>query len=473
MNAPSSLLAQFSAASPVRRWTLVIGLLVVAACVAVAGWLLLRPSYEVMFSGLRRQDAAAITAELEKQKIPFRYDEQNAAILVPRGDSRATRLKLMSRDLRLQGVVGLELFNNSDLGLTEFAQKVNYQRALQGELARTIMTLDEIDLARVHITLPDSSLFRRDNARPKASVALFLRDGQSLSAESIRGIQRLVAASVPELSPADVSVLDASGAPASASSGEIDDPGLQLKQAIERNYERKIAAMIASVVGDGHASVSVEAAINTDQVRATHESTLTRPSSGDNGSAGVPLPVARSMPETGRPPLPSLQASSNGPREEARTVRDLEQVIKSPGAVRRLSVGIVFDRALPQEQLTQLTTVISTAIGLDAARGDVLSTFVRDGKQTPSGTETDERTIRESAGVPPVQTPAASSLGSTRTSFPYAAMLAIPALLLVVLLWGKRKRFTPVARLTEAQRDQHLARLRSLLAIEEHARDQA
>jgi flagellar M-ring protein FliF len=334
------------------------------------------------------------------------------------------------------------------------------------------MTLDEIDLARVHITLPDSSVFRRDYARPKASVALFLRDGQSLSAESIRGIQRLVAASVPELSPADVSVLDASGAPASASSGEIDDPGLQLKQAIERNYERKITALIASVVGDGHASVSVEAAINTDQVRATHESTLTRPSSGDNGSASVPLPAARSMPETGRPPLPSAQGLSNGPREEARTVRDLEQVIKSPGAVRRLSVGIVFDRALPQGQLTQLTAVVSTAIGLDAARGDVLSTFVRDGKETPSGINADERTIRESVSVPPVEAPfAASSVGSTRASWPFAAMLVVPALLLVLLVWGFKKCAAPASRLSEAQRDQHLARLRSLLAIEEPARD--
>ncbi|SAL10692.1 flagellar basal-body MS-ring/collar protein FliF [Caballeronia telluris] len=483
MNALSSrLLASIAGASLARRAWLAIGLALIVVFAALAVWFALRPSYEVMFSGLKRQDAAAVAAELEKQKIPFRYDEENAAILVQSGDTRATRLKLMSRDLRLQGVVGFELFNNSDLGLTEFAQKVNYQRALQGELARTIMTLDEIDLARVHITLPESSIFRHDNEKPKASVALFMRDGQTLEADAIRGIQRLVAASVPELSPADVAVLDARGAPASAASNEIDDPGLQLKQAIERSYERKIAALILSALGDGHASVSVEATINNDQVRATHEATVTRPLASDAGSVStsVPLPSSRSIREEGRPPLPAVQASSPSLRTDSRTVRDLEQVVKATGAIRRLSVGIVLDHALPQDQMTRLTSVISTAIGFDSARGDVLSTFVREGHEGEVKKDADARTVANAAAQQPIQaSPASEPALAVRASFPAAtrlsAWLVCGALLLILLCWLIKRSIATkepqAARLTDAQREQHAARLRRLLAHEETARE--
>ncbi|MDR5774157.1 MULTISPECIES: flagellar basal-body MS-ring/collar protein FliF [unclassified Caballeronia] len=475
MNSTSSrLLERFTDASFMRRCAFVAGLLLIIAFVALSAWLLVRPSYEVMFSDLKRQDAAVIATELEKQKIPFRYDEEHAAILVPSGDTRATRLKLMSRDLRLQGVVGLELFNNSDLGLTEFAQKVNYQRALQGELARTIMTLDEIDLARVHITLPESSVFHRDNARPKASVALFMRDGQTLGVNAIRGIQRLVAAAVPELTPADVSILDASGAPASASSSEVDDPALLLKQAIEQNYERKIAALIAAVTGPGHVSVSVEASINTDQVRSTHESTISRPGSSDS-SSNVPLPSSRAMPDAGKPPLPAPQSPAL--REDARTVHETEQIVRTPGAVRRLSVGIVYDRALPQEQMQRLTSVISTAIGLDASRGDVLSTFVRDAQVGASTTDQDIRTLQNAKQAESIQPEEAAASASVHASQPgwLNASLGLPAVAMTLVLLGAllihaRSRVNASnrsKRLTASERDRHVARLRQLLAVEE------
>src|SRR5579863_1570945 len=384
MNSPISRFNAYFTSGPRSRQFAVVGAAVaIVCCVALALWLALRPAYHVLFRDLKRQDAAAIAAQLEKEKVPFRYDEQHSAILVPEGDTRAIRLRLMSSDLRLQGAVGFELFNNSDLGLTEFTQKVNYQRALQGELERTIATLDEIDMARVHLALPESTLFKRERAKPKASVALFMRDGQTLEPGTIRGIQRLVAAAVPDMVPADVSVLDQRGVPADAqSTGDIDDPQYALKTAIEQRYERKILAQIAPVIGANHATVSVEASIDFDQVRTTRESEVTQPiASADgtvSGTTALAEPSSKSkygLPPPGLPPLPPAASQA---QEGTRTDRNLEQIVKSPGTIRRLSVGIVLDQPLSPETLARLNAVVSASIGLDAKRGDALSTFVRD-----------------------------------------------------------------------------------------------
>ena len=165
----------------------------------------------MLFSGLEPQDAATIVAELDKLKVPYRLGADETTVLVEESQVHATRLKLMGKGVNLRGGVGFEIFNTTDFGVTEFAQKINYQRALQGELARTIMSLDAVKSARVHLVMPDSGLFRRTNQKPKASIALALRDGRSLQSEQVQGIQRLVAASVPQIDASAVTVLDQRG----------------------------------------------------------------------------------------------------------------------------------------------------------------------------------------------------------------------------------------------------------------------
>lgn len=213
------------------------GLLAVIAALLICGyWLWLRPSYEILFSELRPADAAAIVGELEKRKVPFRLEDDGTTILVPDAQVDAARLDVMSNDLPIKGMVGFELFNKSDMGLTEFAQKINYQRALQGELARTIMTIDGVDAARVHLSLSEPSIFKADRIPPKASVTLTMRPGAMLSAGAVQGIQRLVAASVPELDVAQVVVVDEQGevvSPEPAMAVEMSSPFLQQKAAIE------------------------------------------------------------------------------------------------------------------------------------------------------------------------------------------------------------------------------------------------
>ena len=245
---------------------------------------------------MRPQDAATIVAELERQKFDYRLTDGGATVLVPAAQVHAARLKVMSQDLPLKGAVGFELFNNADLGLTEFAQKVNFQRALQGELARTIMSLAEIDSARVHLSLPESGLFRRNGAKPRASVALTTKAGQELPPDSVRGIQRLVAAAVPELEAHEVTIINPRGAPmATAATGGdvVTDRRLELKIELERYYARKLLQQIEPIVGPGNASISVDATLNFDQVRITQEmsgaaSRRPRPESG--GGRPLELP---------------------------------------------------------------------------------------------------------------------------------------------------------------------------------------
>lgn len=171
----------------------------------------LRQPDAVLFSKLRPMDAATIVTELDKKKIPYHLADGGATILVAENQVDATRLAILSQDLPLKGSVGFELFNKSDIGLTEFAQKINYQRALQGELARTIMTMDAVDTARVHLSLPEPTIFRDDKRPAKASIALALKPGKQLALGTVAGIRRLVAAAVPDLDVGNVVVVNGEG----------------------------------------------------------------------------------------------------------------------------------------------------------------------------------------------------------------------------------------------------------------------
>lgn len=478
----SRLRAAFADASPGRQAAWVVAFVILIASLIVAGYAVLRPRYQVLFQDLKPQDAAAIIAELERQKVPFRIDEAASAILVPEGDSRATRLKLMSSDLHLQGAVGFELFNNADLGLTDFAQKVNYQRALQGELARTIMSLDEIDMARVHLTLPESSIFRRSDERPKASVALFVRDGKALSPDTIRGVQRLISAAVPQMAAADVTVIDQRGDPVNTRDSEVDDPHYALKRSVEREYERKIASQIAPLLHKLHATVSVDAALNFDQIRVTNESGVSQPLFG-NSSTTTPFPPIPPRgnggpASVGPPPLPVAM-----PGDGTRTERKIEQIVSAPGSVKRLSIGIVVDGPLSDAVQEQLKAVAAAAIGVTPSRGDQVSVF--------AGPPNANLSSSQVAAPVPVAPPAAS--GSVRENRPSARATALDrwevaarrvwrdvkpfrpllgyaalAMLLAIAAFavarrGKNRGRTP-PELTAAERDAYVARLRMLLS---------
>jgi len=207
--------------------------------------LFLRPTFTVLYDEVREADAAQIVAELERAGIEYQLEDNGRRVLVPEGEAGRARVLVAGSGIALGGVVGFELFNENDMGLTEFSQKVNYQRALQGELARTIMAMDGVEYARVHLSLPERALFRASRQTPKAAVTVQTDTGRALDADRVVGIQQLVSSTVPELAAYHVAVLDERGRLLSeppSSDGDRAAGPLSEKQALEEYYRARLRA---------------------------------------------------------------------------------------------------------------------------------------------------------------------------------------------------------------------------------------
>lgn len=367
-----------------RRGGLVAGVLVILLLSSGLAWWAMRGDEQILFNDLTDQDAAAFTTELDKLRIPYRFDESRNAILVQQSQVHATRLKLMGKDLPLRGVVGFELFNSSDFGMTDFAQRINYQRALQGELTRTIGSLAEIREVRVHLALPEQGLFKDAVARPKAAVTLALRAGAVLRPEQVVGIQRLVAAATPGMKQQDVTVVDRQGVALSRiaddqSSFPLSQGGsaqLELKQDTEALLSRKAGALLDRAFGAGQALVSVDVVLNMEQARVTLEDVV--PSTRQGGdNKGVVVRERESVRDSGKAALDAQRTGADAGMSSQREVeyqvgRRVEQVVSSPGAVRRIQLVAVIRQPLDQAQQEQWRRVLSAAVGAHPERGDLV-----------------------------------------------------------------------------------------------------
>lgn len=228
-----------------RQWRLIAIVFGVVVVALVAGYVwFLRADYAVLVRDVRPEEAAAIVEELKKEEVSFELKDGGTTILVPEGELNAARLNMSSKELPLKGTVGFELFNESDMGLTDFAQKVNYQRALQGEITRTLMAMDGIASARVHLALPERSLFRTAKSEPRAAVTITPAANVLIDADRVAGIQRLVAATIPDLAVERVAVLNERGqllTPAYADIAEATGSEL------ERSYAERARSAISEV----------------------------------------------------------------------------------------------------------------------------------------------------------------------------------------------------------------------------------
>lgn len=221
----------------------------------------LRTDYAVLYSGLREADASAIVAELDRRGVAYRLGDGGTTILVASDSTASTRLAIAGSDVPTKGAVGFELFNESDMGLTDFAQRINYQRALQGELARTIMMMTGVEAARVHLALPERSLFRNARAEPRAAVTVSPRGGGAVDADRVAGIQRLVAAAVPDLAVANVVVLDEVGrviSPARSAEAALP-PDVEEQEAVRQYFRARARAAVERVLPDLRFEVRVGA----------------------------------------------------------------------------------------------------------------------------------------------------------------------------------------------------------------------
>jgi flagellar M-ring protein FliF len=259
-----SFLDGIRTSSPSRQVAAGVAAAVVLTAVLVAAYFYwFHKPYATLVAGVRPAEAAAVVAQLEKEKVSYRLADQGATVLVPAADVDKARLDIATGDLPIKGLVGFELFDKSDMGLTEFAQRINYQRALQGELARTIMAMDAVDAARVHLMLAEPTIFRDDRRPSKAAVTVSTRGGKPLGADTVQGIQRLVAAAVPDLAAGDVVVLDGAGNVLTGyqQSPSQSSPQAQQQQAIEQYYTARIRQAVAQVTS---ADITVDVIAHID-----------------------------------------------------------------------------------------------------------------------------------------------------------------------------------------------------------------
>lgn len=448
------------------RLTLLGAVAVIAAFMIAGGWWLLRPEPAVLFSDVRPQDAALITSELDKLKVPYTLGDEGSTLFVDRSQVHAVRMKLMGRDLPLNGGVGFELFNASDFGMTEFAQKINFQRALQGELTRTILSFPEIREARVHLALPEQGLFKQNAALAKAAITVHVRAGQALRTEQVGGIQRLVAAAVPGLAASEVTIVDQQGValtrPADAGGDQPVAGGrLDLKREMEAYLSRKAGAVLDKAFGPGQALASVDVTLNMDQVRVTTEDVLAAPDAKNGIATGVLVRERESArdsaaPEPRAPDGRSARGSSMQRDVEYQAGRRVEQVVSHPGAIRRMQVVAVVREDLDADRKEQVQRLLAAAVGASPERGDtvvvqVLLPPVRQHQAAPPAVSAPKV---QAAGTPQDHWPGLAVAGASLALLAFAAGTAMHRR-------RSRSRAAAVRGLSDSQRQAALEQVRT------------
>lgn len=363
-----------------------------------------RIDYQTVYSGLSAEDAAKIVEKLKEQNIPYQLAGNGTVVRVPAEQVYDVRLSMAAAGLPTGGAVGYELFDETDFGTTEFVQKMNYQRALQGELSRTIKEFREVEDARVMIVMPKDSVFIEETKPPSVSVMLKLRG--ELSKEKVQAVVHLVAGAVEGMSPENVAVVDTKGrvlfkgASEEEKIGEMADNRLQYKLAYEKNMAQRIQTMLERIVGPGKAIVRVTADMDFDQVDINEEIydpdvTVVRSRQNLLESVDRVLPQGEvSSVDRVLPPGETTAAASG---TEKRTKQDetvnyelnrtLRRTVKPVGILQRLSVAAVLDGTYRMEpndagenvrvyvprtaaELEQFKSIVQNAMGYSEDRED-------------------------------------------------------------------------------------------------------
>jgi flagellar M-ring protein FliF len=486
----SDLSRFMSALTRPQRTALVLGLLSIVVLVAALAWWAFRAPYGVLFSDLAEPDAGAILQELDKLKVPYRISDDGRAILVPEASVHKTRMTLMGRPLPLHGAVGFELFNSTEFGVSDFVQKVNYQRALQGELTRTIGSIEQVQSVRVHLALPEQGLFRRDAARPKASVTLFTQAGKSLMAAQVLGIQRLVAASVPDIRAEDVTVIDQHGVTLSRLSGDDATAGasagqLDARLELENHLTRKATQVLERMFGKGAALVTVDVALSMQQTKVTTEEVL--PAAGaakDQLLTGVVVRERTVTRDAAAEGGKAAGPSSTSQELDYATGKRTEQVVSPGGAVSRVNVAVVLKSSAAGADPERVRAVVAAAVGAQAGRGDVVAVY---SMAAGEGAAADDAVVPPGVPAPgmaqaavaakrlPAQ-PSPNVQGSVqgRLVQPLLMLTAVAVVLAVVALAVQRSRARrrpaaakDVPLLTSAERQSVLHSVQAWLAVPE------
>jgi flagellar M-ring protein FliF len=418
---PASFPISMDAFNPLSAQQKLAGMVGVALLIAllIGGWLWTKePPYAILFANYDEKDGGQIVASLTQQNIPYQFAEGGRAILVPQAQVHDIRLKLASQGLPKGGLIGFEIMEGQKLGISQFAEQINYQRGLEGELARSIQSLAAVQGARVHLAIPKQTAFLRDDTKTSASVVVSLHPGRTLEPAQVAGVVHLVSSSVPQLNPVNVSVIDQNGNLISQQRDKLSEAGLDASQLkyvreLESGYVKRIEAILAPVIGAANVRAQVAADVDFSQFDQVAENYKPNPTpetavrsqqtaetgTGTPGAIGVPgaltnQPPAPATAPITQPPAPGTpggtgtagSAAVNFSRnatvnyEIDKTIRHTKGV---PGAIRRLSVAVVVNHKkdptkpkplpLSDAELKQVNELTREAMGFSKERGDTLN----------------------------------------------------------------------------------------------------
>jgi flagellar M-ring protein FliF len=376
------------------------------------------PEYRVLYSNLSDRDGGAIIDALQQQNVPYKFSEGGGALLVPANQVHEMRLRLASQGLPKGSLVGFELMENQKFGTSQFLEQVNYQRALEGELARSMQTIAAVQSARVHLALPKPSVFVKEQLKPSASVVLTLFNGRTLDPGQVNGIIHLISSSVADMPAKNVTILDQSGSLLSPNREGSDTPldATQIKyvREIEKDFAKRIEAIVIPLVGPENVHAQITADIDFSQAEQTAETfrpnqppneasvrslqTMESRNGGGQNPAGVPGALSNQPPVPATAPIVSPAsavaeaAGSTGSNlhKESTTNYEVDRTIrytKLPvGSIKRLSVAVIVNnrmvtdktgkitsKPLSDSEKEQITALVKEAMGFNANRGDTLN----------------------------------------------------------------------------------------------------
>lgn len=415
----------FRALGNVQKVGLAVALAAAIALVVVAFLWARTAEFRVLYSNLSDRDGGEVIAALAQQNIPYRVAEGGSVILVPADRVYELRLQLASQGLPKGGAVGFELMDTQKFGVSQFAEQVNYQRALAGELSRTVQAIGAVQSARVHLAIPRPTVFVRDRQRPSASVLVSLYPGRMLDAGQVSAIQHLVASSVPELEARDVTVVDQAGNLLSGSdiaapgNNALDPAQLKYLHAVEASYAARIENILKPIVGAENVRAQVAATLDFNQVEQTSETFKPNPAPQEasirsqqtvetvtvnpQGPSGVPGALSNQPPGAATAPLTAPPAQGQRPgasqqQQQQPTNTHRENIVNyevdktirhtkgEVGAVKRLSAAVVVNyrrgqdaggkptyTALSEQEIAQINALAREAMGFSQERKDTLN----------------------------------------------------------------------------------------------------
>lgn len=377
-----------------------------------------QPEYAVLFSNLEERDGGQIIAALQQQNVPYRMSDNGSAILVPQAAVHEIRLRLAANGLPKGGLAGFELMDGQKLGISQFNEQINYQRALEGELSRTVQSIATVASARVHLAIPRQTAFLRDDQKPTASVMVNLRPGRTLDANQVAGIVHLVSSSVPRMTASGVSIINQDGELLTQQADPLRRAGMDPTQLdyvreLEAGFIRRIENILGPMLGKDNFRAQVAADVDFNQVEQTAETYKPNPTpdqairSQQTNEQVNPAPGAMGVPGalSNQPPVPATApitspavpggggAGAAGAGSSTRSAvlnyeldRTVQHVKQSIGQVKRLSVAVVVNNRsatapdgqtqnLPpsEEEIARITNLVREAVGYNANRGDTIN----------------------------------------------------------------------------------------------------